>query len=210
MTFEALEWIEGTVTTPTGTPAAGVSVLALDPVSGSYVVGTSSGVDGKYRLYLRDGSYKVQFGYDSIYSSSKYATEWWNDRADAASADVVVVAAGGSVTADAVVEPLRSISGTISWPTSTASGCANVEILTSGSTPVVVRQASACWSNGSAKYVAYVEPGVYRMRVKYERLRTWLVRWGQCGSVRQRSMSPPPTHPVSMRRCGRRGRFLVW
>ena len=114
---------------------------------------------------MRDGSYKVQFGYDSIYSSARYATEWWDDQADVASADVVVVADGGSATVDAVVEPLRSISGTISWPTATASGCANVEISTAGPSPVVVRQASACASTGSAEYVAYVEPGVYRMRV---------------------------------------------
>ena len=165
VTFEELEWIEGTITTPTGDPAASMPVQVMDVATESFVAGTSSGLDGTYRVYVRDGSYKVQFGYDSLYSSAKFATEWWNDRADAASADVVVVADGGSATADAVVEPLRSISGTISWPTSTAGGCAYVEISTSGPTPEVVRQASACGSNGSAQYVAYVEPGVYRMRV---------------------------------------------
>jgi hypothetical protein len=165
VTFEELEWIEGTITTPTGDPAVGLSIRAFDAVTGAYGSGASSGEDGTYRLYLRAGSYKVQFGDDSVYSSARYGSEWWNDQADAASADIVVVADGDSATADAVVEPLRSIRGTISWPTSTGWSCAYIEISTAGQTPEVVRQTTACASNGSATYVAYVESGVYRMRV---------------------------------------------
>ncbi len=139
-------------------------VRAIDAVTGSYVAGVTTGTDGSYRLYLRDGTYRVQFGDDGIYSSSKFATEWWSDQPTVDSADTIVVPDAGSATVDAVVEPLRSISGTVSWPPGTlAGGCATVEVYSVNSSNVV-RQVSACTSNGQGRYTAYVDPGEYLIR----------------------------------------------
>ena len=143
-------------------------VRAIDAVTGSNVGGVTTGTDGSYRLYLRDGTYRVQLGDDGIYSSSKFATEWWNDQPTVDSADTIVVPDAGSATVDAVVEPLRSISGTISWPPGTPpGGCssATVDVYSTSSSSTVVRRTSVCASNGQARYTVYVEPGEYRIRV---------------------------------------------
>ncbi|MEA2424047.1 MAG: hypothetical protein QOH13_457, partial [Thermoleophilaceae bacterium] len=109
--------IAGSVTGTGGTPLANVCVEAYDPagtgLAGPTVAATTTNGSGNYKLTpLIGGDYKVRFR-DCAFSPS-YAAEWFDNKADFASADVVTVAPGADVTGkDAVLAAGGHIAGRV-------------------------------------------------------------------------------------------------
>ena len=66
--------------------------------------------NGTFDFALEDGAYKLEFnGYD-------HADEWYRDKADEATADVITVAGAGQVLAPWTVESLPYVTGAITAP----------------------------------------------------------------------------------------------
>jgi hypothetical protein len=83
--------ISGTVIAA-GQPVAGVSVEVLNSVCSVYLGSGYTDADGKYMVGgLPTGTYKAVFYPDGL---SPFVSEWWNDKPDCASADLVSVIAG--------------------------------------------------------------------------------------------------------------------
>lgn len=97
--------VSGSVIDPTGNYATGyVAAYTLD---GTFAA-EDYAADGAFDLPLADGSYKLEF------SSSEYADEWYRDKADEATADVVTVAGGAAQTlAPWTVDRGPSITGVV-------------------------------------------------------------------------------------------------
>ena len=75
----------------TGTPLAGMFVVAHDANSGDYRSSTATGSDGRYRMSLPStGTYKLEF----IDGSGQHVTEWFDNKADLASATPISFTAG--------------------------------------------------------------------------------------------------------------------
>jgi hypothetical protein len=123
---QAQSGISGSVT-KAGQPAEGACVAAytptgaLPPTPTGLVGFTVVAMNGTYTLNVPDGSYKVVFatpqGPCGTIGAITLATEWYNDRPDYPSADVVVVDGGDLTTGvNAVVSdppPPPVISGTV-------------------------------------------------------------------------------------------------
>jgi 5-hydroxyisourate hydrolase-like protein (transthyretin family) len=112
--------ITGKVTAAaTNQPLAEVCVAFVDVGTGSlYEQAIVTGPDGSYRVTgLAPGGYKLQFGGDSGGNCSvgMYAPEWFDGKADRASADIVSVNALGAETAgvDVQLEIGGTVSGTV-------------------------------------------------------------------------------------------------
>ncbi len=99
--------ISGTVTDQAGDPIADVFVGLGEPD----FKGTYTGADGSYQITgLAAGSYTVRFAD----MQDRYATEWFDDATDEASATPVAVAQGATVSGiDAQLALGGSISGTV-------------------------------------------------------------------------------------------------
>ncbi|RYB94592.1 carboxypeptidase regulatory-like domain-containing protein [Nocardioides oleivorans] len=96
--------VSGSVIDPAGNYASGyVAAYTLD---GSFVTGDSFD-NGAFDLPLADGSYKLEF------DSSAYASEWYRDKVDEASADVVTVAGAAQVLPAWTVDRSPSVTGVV-------------------------------------------------------------------------------------------------
>ena len=105
--------ISGTVTdAETGETLFGIYVNVYDATTGYSVSYGYTGTDGTYTVGgLQNGSYKVQFyayNYNGIYLS-----EWYDNKADIQSADLVWVTAPSNTTVNAALDRGGSISGTV-------------------------------------------------------------------------------------------------
>ena len=101
--------ITGTVTdAATGETLSGIDVAVLDSTTGNYVSSGYTGTDGTYTAgRLRSGSYKVQFrDYNGI-----YINEWYDNKADFESADLVWLTAPSNTTVNAALDRGGSITG---------------------------------------------------------------------------------------------------
>ncbi len=104
--------ITGTLTGPTGAPAANASVNVYDAVSGSYVGGAQADASGDYAVSrLPVGDFHLNFQPNDQDS----AAEWFDDAPDRASATAVSIGAPGAVVVDidAQFTLAAKISGTL-------------------------------------------------------------------------------------------------
>ena len=148
--------IQGTVTSnAVGSPVVPSGyVYALDSL-GEYVT-SSPIVNGVYEIPVSEGVYRLRF------TATGFATEYWDDQLSFENADSLVVGPSG-VTANAELEALASISGTITSddPAVPLSGWVYVNAYDlagnyagSGSTYI---------SGLSGGYQVYLRPGTYRL-----------------------------------------------
>ena len=103
--------LPGTVTdAETGEALSGISVEVYDATTYSSVSYGYTGTDGTYTAgRLQSGSYKVQFhAYNGINFS-----EWYDDKADFYTADLVWLTAPSNTTVNAALGRGGSISGTV-------------------------------------------------------------------------------------------------
>ncbi len=90
--------IQGTVTDGAN-PIDGVVVNVYD-AAGNLVTSTTTDNTGFYAtFFIGARDYFVEFSHPS------FATEWWNNQPNLASADAVPVTVNGMITADAVLAP---------------------------------------------------------------------------------------------------------
>lgn len=106
--------ISGRVTGPTGTPLDGVCVDVNGPAAsfGS----TKTNASGEYTITgLAAGEHRVHF---RPCDAATYAQEWWNDKPDSTTADVIALTTGEHRTGvDAALAGAGAISGHVSGPT---------------------------------------------------------------------------------------------
>ncbi|MFE1647077.1 carboxypeptidase regulatory-like domain-containing protein [Microbacterium sp. P01] len=94
--------ISGTVVDGSGTPLNDVRVNVRDMASGEDVTGVYTRADGSFTARALDaGTYRI--GFEQVRGDGSMLTEWWNNAVDAASADDIVLSAGGSVDSIDVV-----------------------------------------------------------------------------------------------------------
>ncbi|MBI5871455.1 MAG: carboxypeptidase regulatory-like domain-containing protein, partial [Actinobacteria bacterium] len=105
--------ISGHVTDANGLPVSSVQVQAYSMEnSWTPVSSTMTQADGSYTMdhWLGTGSYKLRF---LTYYGSNVQSEWYNDKADYATADVVDVFANQTTTIDASLSLYGSITGRV-------------------------------------------------------------------------------------------------
>jgi hypothetical protein len=90
--------ISGTVVAEgTGTPLSGICVSAPHPVSGSSIFRVTTGADGTYLISgLAPGSHKVKF--EDCVSPIDYAVEYYDNKGDFSSGNLVSVSAGATTS----------------------------------------------------------------------------------------------------------------
>ncbi len=103
--------ITGTVTdAETGEALSGIAVAVYDATTYSYVSYGYTGTDGTYTAgRLQSGSYKVQF----YANNGIYFDEWYDDKADFYTADLVWLTAPSNTTVNAALDRGGSIIGTV-------------------------------------------------------------------------------------------------
>ena len=103
--------ITGTVTdAATGQALSGIGVTVYDATTYGYVSSGNTGTNGTYTAGgLQSGSYKVQFHADNGINIS----EWYNDKADFYTADLVWLTAPSNTTVNAALDRGGSITGTV-------------------------------------------------------------------------------------------------
>jgi hypothetical protein len=150
--------ITGTVTASGGAPLASVWVGAYDATLPccTWIAGSGTDSAGKYTLTVPSGSYKLMF-YPFMGTS---LSEWWDDKADFASATAIVVG-GTSVTGkDAQLATGRLISGTVTAVTGGAAlAGVGVVVLDSACTNWV----TSASTDAAGSYAAVVGNGSYRV-----------------------------------------------
>lgn len=109
--------ISGIVTDPQGDPAPAINVTLYALRAGMWTeiadATTSADADsrGKYEFRgLPSGTYTLWFWYTN---GENYPQEWWNDKPDQASSDLIELGTGTSVTADAELDEGARIQGTV-------------------------------------------------------------------------------------------------
>lgn len=143
------------------------------PAASTYAYG-----GGAYKLVAPAGSYKLSF---SAYNAP-YQPEWWNDKPDAASADVITLAAGDQKSGiDAVLT--RVTTGTVSGTvvddgTSQAIAGVCLQLTSGGNGPSYY---STC-TDDQGKYSTAVLPGSYTARF-YSSYRPEYFEFSPAGSV---------------------------
>ncbi|MEO7803915.1 MAG: carboxypeptidase regulatory-like domain-containing protein [Actinomycetota bacterium] len=103
--------ITGRVTDDAASPIAGINVWAVGVSGSGYGYSAATAADGTYRMQaLPAGDYKVRFeSYDL-----NYVTEYYNNKPDSASADVVHLAVAGTVSGvDAAMQTGGTIRGSV-------------------------------------------------------------------------------------------------
>lgn len=157
MTAKALTRISGTVTDGvTGLP--GICVTAYAQSSPFTTKGTSTLPDGSYTIKaVASGNHKVKF---AACKDAKYVTEYWNDKATSAEADLVATSLDTGVTTgvDAALARQSRLTGTLTDRRGKpAVSC--VDALQDGK---VVASGS---SNSAGAYAFGVAPGTYIVRM---------------------------------------------
>ncbi len=158
--------IRGSLTGPNGTtPLANITVVA-ERQSGTTWVWSGSGFSDDTGAYtvggLAAGVYRVEFihGHGDV-----YASEWYNDKPDGASANSFTVAAGATVTGiDASLASGARLSGTVRQPNGTtpAAGIDVTAFRRSGAD--WLEETSATTAADGTYAFAGLKPGTYRLR----------------------------------------------
>lgn len=149
--------ITGTVTDTTGSPVAGVEVVAY---SDGPVMTASTDEAGVFRLGgLRNGTYTVQFQTEA--ASSEVAGEWWDDASKAADAAGIEVTQGETVSGiDAQLSPGAKVTGTLLDGGGAPLAGASVLLYRDGEENPVAR----AWTDEDGRYLARgLEAGTYRI-----------------------------------------------
>ena len=135
--------IAGTVTDSDGNPVSNASVSSQNPTYRS----TSTDANGRYTLTaLAEGSHRLQI---SAPYGSNLISEYWDDKPDSSSADVIALTRGQAVTGmNAVLAKGAQISGTVTGPNGPLAG--------------VSVQASQGWS--SSAYTTTAADGTYTIK----------------------------------------------
>ena len=105
-TANAAVMVSGSLIDSTGNYASG-GVYAVDATTG-FTVGYDFADNGTFDIPLEDGSYKLEFS-----SGSDYVDEWYRDKADEATADVITVAGAGQTLAPWTVDRTPHIKGVL-------------------------------------------------------------------------------------------------
>jgi Carboxypeptidase regulatory-like domain len=162
-TCQPVTKISGTVTSVGGTPVPNMPVplrTADGTVTGAPVI---TDANGHYTHNLPPGNYKVEFGF-GVNDAASACGEFFNDKPDLASADVINVASGTTVTANAQIK-CSAISGTVTGPTGAPLANAFVSVFTGppGSLGVVSR------TDAGGHYTQHQKlPGDYRISFQSE------------------------------------------
>jgi protocatechuate 3,4-dioxygenase beta subunit len=105
--------ISGTVTDQAGMKLANIDVEAYDAATGSGVGYVWTDANGNYFIGgLETGSYKVEFDRDHS-DGGNYASQFFNNKPDWASADLVAVSSGNIPNINASLAPGGTITGTV-------------------------------------------------------------------------------------------------
>jgi hypothetical protein len=120
--------ITGTVTdSSTSEPLEGICVNVVDP--GDEWISAGSGFtdeDGNYAALVASGAYKVQF-FDC--GPGRYLTQWWNDKPNFGSAEIVDVTDGDQENVNAVLAEGKRIAGQVT--SDGATGIQNICVVVS-------------------------------------------------------------------------------
>jgi hypothetical protein len=141
--------ISGTVTTPTGAPAANVEVWALPPDWFDEPITTRTAADGTYTISVAPGEYRVRFRPPA---ASGWLEEWYDDVHSSGfeAGDLVEVADAQAVVGiDAQFDEGGSVSGRVTGLSGRGAGGVTV-VLTSTADPtdqlVATTSAAGTWS----------------------------------------------------------------
>ncbi len=164
--------ITGTVTdSATGAAIQGVSVTALNPVTGSWAGYGSTDSSGAYSIAgLVTGNYKIRF------SADEYVEQWAGAKADQSTAVPVAVTAPGSTTdINAVLVKGGSISGTV---TDKGTGVAIQGISVSAYNAANGSSVSYGYTDGSGSYhIGGLASGSYKLRFSGGSSARYPVQW---------------------------------
>ncbi|GAA1807450.1 hypothetical protein GCM10009682_31630 [Luedemannella flava] len=160
------------VVTDQGQPVANVLVEAR-LVNGTGVMAVYTDADGRYRLNLLPGQYKLrlQVYWDQL-------EQWWPDSDDEAGAQTITVTAGGSVVADAQARPSVTVWGNLFQDNSEAAYGATVEL-----TEVTTGRTYRTTAYG--QWQLPVRPGTYTARFEWNGQVQWYHRATTAGDARQ-------------------------
>ncbi len=109
-----ISFITGRVTDQNDNPLGGIEVAVESADDGWISNWTQTDADGNYQVAVEAGNYYISF---HDYANLLYASEYYNDAATQATADLITTTAGSTTTnIDAALGELGRISGVISMP----------------------------------------------------------------------------------------------
>jgi hypothetical protein len=156
--------IKGQVTNTFGEPVFFAEVCAVNPSTELAEVCDNTGFSEQYELTVEEGEYKVSF------EASEYQEQWYNDKPDFGSADVVNVSGGGTV--ENVNAEMVSEWGRISGKTTDArngSGIGGLEVCVIPTSEEFGYDCEETEPDGSYEF-QFVSPGSYKL-VFYSRFK---------------------------------------
>jgi len=89
---------------------AGVNVAVATPADNRWVAGAATSADGSYSIFVAPGSYVMYF---SPPFGTDFLLEYWNDKSDFATADVITVTGPPMANLDAALSHVLTISGRV-------------------------------------------------------------------------------------------------
>ncbi len=150
--------IEGTVTLPGGTPAAGVCVTAL----GASEVGGTTAADGTFHLDVPNGAYRVRTA-DCVDPTRDLVTTWWPQKLDPNESTQVAVDGDTATGVDTILPQGGRIVGTLSGPEGEPVG--NGQVVVSPLTGPEFNAILIAQADGTGSYVAHGVPvGSWRVQ----------------------------------------------
>lgn len=150
-------YISGTVTRGADGQPLQARVMLYDVNEGNDLPNNNTNIDGTYRVAVAPGTYKVRF------LSPGLAEEYWEDAAIWETAKTITVAARQEVTGiDAALEPIATISGTVTIDSTEASKIW-VEAWSDGH---AVRSIRADAATGA--YTLHIPRGTYVVKARVE------------------------------------------
>lgn len=150
--------ISGRVTNESGNGIANVYVAAFDYNSNLWIIGSSTDSDGNYSLNVRAGTYKVRFRQSP--SEGFYAHQWYDDRSNPVTADLVTVKGFRTITnIDAQLE----IGGTIFGRVTDASKVAIADVYVSAMDSNSSRWIYGLNTDSNGNYSFNLPAGTYKV-----------------------------------------------
>ncbi len=156
--------ISGTVTNTSGLPLQNAQIVILSGDSGNWEASSYTDAAGNYTVSgLPDGDHKVRFssnytcGPDGCFS--EYAEQFYNNKSDFQSADVVTTVSGGATTGiNASMAPYGAITGTVTDDAGQPLSGISVEIYQHDTAGGGSGSSAGAYDVGSVQQDAYPDP----------------------------------------------------